>query len=407
MGYCGPVPRIWLPLERAICSLSWCSRSFVDGRLRNAFILRPSVGGAASAYHGIRSLPHNRVRLSRLRSVRDSSWNFARTNAPGKLSAAFGIHESLEESEQSVGGEENGELTEEESDESSEVETKLKPGLYLVGTPIGNLEDITLRALRVLKSAALILAEDTRHSSRLLRHYDIRTPAMSYHKFNEKARRDLVLERLRRGEILALISDAGMPGISDPGSAIVRACVEANVDVFPIPGPSAVVTALVASGLPTDEFSFVGFLPAQSSSRQKRLAIAASESATQVFYVPPHKLVKFLDDCISAFGALRRCAVARELTKVHEEFWRGTLDQTLTEFKSRSPRGEITLIIEGVPKASQDQLVDENELRSRLKSRLDAGMSPSEATKQVVLETSVRKNLVYPLALSMSQKQKL
>ncbi|BBN02240.1 16S rRNA (cytidine1402-2'-O)-methyltransferase [Marchantia polymorpha subsp. ruderalis] len=189
-----------------------------------------------------------------------------------------------------------------ESDHSLISKGVLKAGLYLVGTPIGNLEDITLRALRVLKSASMILAEDTRHSSRLLRHYEIKTPTMSYHKFNEIARRDMVLERLRRGEVVALISDAGMPGISDPGSDIVRACVEVNVDVFPIPGPSAVITALVASGLSTDEFTFVGFLPAQSSSRQKRLAIAANESATQIFYVPPHKLCKTLDDCVLAFG---------------------------------------------------------------------------------------------------------
>ncbi|KAL3677946.1 hypothetical protein R1sor_020902 [Riccia sorocarpa] len=413
---CSSVPRNWLPLESTICRRSWCSRLLVNQRLQVVLILKPAVGGTPPAYHGIQCLLQNSLRPAGLRSVRGSSRKFAgksylKNTAYGNFPDAFGINESgsgqhPEESEQNLGGEGNGEFGNEEMEDSSEAEANLKPGLYLVGTPIGNLEDITLRALRVLKSATLILAEDTRHSSRLLRHYDIRTPAISYHKFNEMAREDLVLERLRRGEVLALISDAGMPGISDPGSAIVRACVEANVDVFPIPGPSAVVTALVASGLPTEEFSFVGFLPAQSSSRQKRLAIAASESATQVFYVPPHKLIKILEDCISAFGSSRRCAVARELTKLHEEFWRGSLDQALTEFKTRSARGEITLIIEGVCKESQHQLVDEDELRSRLRSLLDAGKSPSEATKQVVLETSARKNLVYPLALSMIQKQK-
>ncbi|OAE29332.1 hypothetical protein AXG93_3102s1590 [Marchantia polymorpha subsp. ruderalis] len=241
-----------------------------------------------------------------------------------------------------------------ESDHSLISKGVLKAGLYLVGTPIGNLEDITLRALRVLKSASMILAEDTRHSSRLLRHYEIKTPTMSYHKFNEIARRDMVLERLRRGEVVALISDAGMPGISDPGSDIVRACVEVNVDVFPIPGPSAVITALVASGLSTDEFTFV----------------------------------------------------AREMTKLHEEFWRGSLEEAQREFMSRSPRGEMTFIVEGLPKGFRDQPMAEDELISRLQNLIDAGKSPSEATKQVVLETSARRNVVYPLALGISQKRK-
>ncbi|CAM6127613.1 unnamed protein product [Calypogeia fissa] len=282
----------------------------------------------------------------------------------------------------------------------------LESGLYLVGTPIGNLEDITLRALRILQSATCILAEDTRHSSKLLQHYGISTPTMSYHKFNENHRRRELIQRLQRGEVLALISDAGMPGISDPGSKLVKACVEENVKVFPIPGPSAALTALVASGLPTEEFSFVGFLPAQASARRKRLSAAAKESVTQIFYVPPHKLCRVLGDFISTFGASRRCAIAREMTKLHEEFWRSTLEEAKVEFEVRQPRGELTLIVEGFPEGAGTQQPTKEELMSRLEILMDAGKGPSEASKLVVEETSARRNVVYSLALEISKRSK-
>ncbi|KAI5402922.1 hypothetical protein KIW84_050498 [Lathyrus oleraceus] len=195
----------------------------------------------------------------------------------------------------------------------------LKPGLYLVGTPIGNLEDITFRALRVLNSADIILSEDTRHSGKLLHHYNIKTPLMSYHKFNESHREQLVLRRLKQGEIVALISDAGTPGISDPGMELAKLCVSENVPVVPIPGPCALVSALSASGLSTDEFTFVGFLPKHSGSRRKRLMASAEQTATQIFYVPPHKLSQFLEEGSSIFGDTRKCVIAREMTKFHEE----------------------------------------------------------------------------------------
>ncbi|XP_056693318.1 uncharacterized protein [Spinacia oleracea] len=195
----------------------------------------------------------------------------------------------------------------------------LKPGLYLVGTPIGNLEDITLRALRVLKSADVILSEDTRHSGKLLHYYGIKTPLMSYHKFNEYQRGRTVLKRLQEGEIVALISDAGMPGISDPGTELVKLCVEEKIIVVPIPGPSAVLSALSASGLPTDDFTFVGFLPKHAGSRRERLLFSADQSATQIFFVPPHKLLQFLEETSSVFGDSRKCVIAREMTKIHEE----------------------------------------------------------------------------------------
>ncbi|XP_047267219.1 ribosomal RNA small subunit methyltransferase I isoform X6 [Capsicum annuum] len=202
---------------------------------------------------------------------------------------------------------------------SNSKQSPLKPGLYLVGTPIGNLEDITLRALRVLKSADVILSEDTRHSGKLLHYYNIKTPLLSYHKFNESQRAQVVLRKLQDGEIVALISDAGTPGISDPGMELAKLCADKNIPVVPIPGPSAVVTALSASGLPTNEFTFVGFLPKHSSSRRERLILSANESATQIFFIPPHKLCQFLEEAAAIFGKTRQCVMAREMTKVHEE----------------------------------------------------------------------------------------
>ncbi|TYI21010.1 hypothetical protein ES332_A06G007900v1 [Gossypium tomentosum] len=242
----------------------------------------------------------------------------------------------------------------------------LKPGLYLVGTPIGNLEDITLRALRVLKSADVILSEDTRHSGKLLHYYNIKTPLLSYHKYNESQREHTVLKRLKQGEIVALISDAGMPGISDPGTELAKICVDENIPVIPIPGPSAFLTALSASGLSTDEFTFVGFLPKHAGSRKERLVASASETTTQIFYVPPHKLGQFLEESSLIFGDSRQCVIARELTKIHEEFWRGTLGTAKEAFSTRQPKGEITLLIEGnsnssVETPSESQL--ENDLR--------------------------------------------
>uniref|UniRef100_A0A6N2LCB9 E2 ubiquitin-conjugating enzyme n=1 Tax=Salix viminalis TaxID=40686 RepID=A0A6N2LCB9_SALVM len=193
----------------------------------------------------------------------------------------------------------------------------LKPGLYLVGTPIGNLEDITLRALRVLKTADVILSEDTRHSWKLLHHYNIRTPLLSYHKFNESQREQRVLRRLKEGEIVVLISDAGTPGISDPGAELAKLCADENIPVIPIPGPCAVVAALSASGLDTDEFTFGSFI--HGPSRRERLTASANEARTQIFYVPPHKFSQFLEESSLLFGDSRRCVMAREMTKIHEE----------------------------------------------------------------------------------------
>lgn len=277
----------------------------------------------------------------------------------------------------------------------------LESGLYIVATPIGNLEDITLRALRVLKSSDLILSEDTRHSGKLLQHYNIDAPLLSYHKFNESFRQATILQRLQQNQIVSLISDAGTPGISDPGAKIVRTCIEKNIRIYPIPGPTAVITALTASGLPTTAFSFVGFLSPHNSTRKTKLMTAAREGATQIFYVSPHKLLSFLEESISAFGDTRRCVIAREMTKLHEEFWRGTLAEAKSEFSQRNLKGEITLVIEG----SEDNSAEaptEAELESQLQDLFSNGHSLSEAVKLVSKRMSVRKKVVYTLALKIN-----
>ncbi|WCJ35236.1 Ribosomal RNA small subunit methyltransferase I [Euphorbia peplus] len=282
--------------------------------------------------------------------------------------------------------------------EPSSTRGHLKSGLYLVGTPIGNLEDITFRALRVLKSAHVILSEDTRHSGKLLHYYQIKTPLLSYHKFNETQREQSVLNRLKEGEIVALISDAGTPGISDPGAELAKLCVDENIPVIPIPGPSAVVAALSASGLATDEFTFVGFLSKHPKTRKERLMASANEERTQIFYVPPHKLSQFLEETSPMFGESRRCVMAREMTKIHEEFWRGTLGEAKDVFSNRQAKGEITLLIEG----KTDHVVEtpsESQLEQDLRDLIASGHSLSTAVKVVAEGTSVKRKLIYSLAL--------
>ncbi|KAE9458614.1 hypothetical protein C3L33_09489, partial [Rhododendron williamsianum] len=316
-----------------------------------------------------------------------------------------------------------------------DMQSPLKPGLYLVGTPIGNLEDITLRALRVLKSADVILSEDTRHSGKLLQHYNIKTPLLSFHKFNESQREHAVLKKLREGEIVAQISDAGTPGISDPGMALVKLCVNEKIPVIPIPGPSALVAGLSASGLATDEFTFVGFLPKHAGSRRERLIVAANETATQIFFVPPHKLCQFIEDASSSFGEQSIFRVYHvTLTPLDEEesilpsnpqnvtwkkvlvpsenwqmmtalgtFWRGTLGEAKEAFSTRQPKGEITFLIEG--KANVVETPSESQLENELRELISVGHSLSEAVKLVASGTSVRRKVVYSLALRKFGKQ--
>ena len=218
--------------------------------------------------------------------------------------------------------------------------------LYVVPTPVGNLEDITFRALRVLKEVDLILAEDTRTSSVLLKHYDIHTPLKSHHKFNEHETSDDMAARMAAGMNVALISDAGTPCISDPGFMLVRACVEKGVEVQCLPGATAFVPALVNSGLPNDRFYFEGFLP-QKKGRQTRMKILAEQTHTMIIYESPFRLVKTLEQLAEFMGADRRASVSREISKLHEDTQRGTLAELATHYKQTPPKGEIVLIVEG------------------------------------------------------------
>lgn len=221
--------------------------------------------------------------------------------------------------------------------------------LYVVPTPVGNMEDITLRALRILKEADLILAEDTRTSGKLLKHYDIHNHLQSHHKFNEHGTSQAVVERLKAGETIALISDAGTPGISDPGFYLVREAVAAGIEVQCLPGATALIPALVSSGLPDDRFCFEGFLP-QKKGRQTRLESLREETRTMVFYESPYRVVKTLQQFAEVFGEDRRVSCCREISKVHEESVRGTLAEVIAHFKETEPRGEFVIVVGGCEK---------------------------------------------------------
>lgn len=219
--------------------------------------------------------------------------------------------------------------------------------LFIVPTPIGNLGDITLRALEVLRSVSLVLAEDTRTSGNLLRHYSIETPLRSHHKFNEHQSVEAIAEQIAAGLDVALISDAGTPGISDPGFLLVRTCLERGVEVECLPGATAFVPALVQSGMPCDRFVFEGFLP-QKKGRSKRIEALQDEDRTMVFYESPFRLVKLLEQLMAVFGPDRRVSVSRELTKLHEETMRGTLAEVAAHFNSKTVKGEVVVVVQGL-----------------------------------------------------------
>ena len=233
--------------------------------------------------------------------------------------------------------------------------------LYVVPTPIGNLEDITLRAINVLKEVDFILAEDTRTTSHLLRHLGIEKPMHSHHKFNEHATVARVAESIASGRNVALVSDAGTPGISDPGFLLVRKCVEEGIDVETLPGATALIPAVVQSGFPCDKFAFEGFLP-QKKGRMKRIQELAQEERTLVFYESPYRVVKCLEQIAETFGAERRVAVVREITKKFEETVRGTVTEAIAHFKAHEPKGEFVIVVEGYdPKAERNVDTDDND----------------------------------------------
>ncbi|MFN6466229.1 MAG: 16S rRNA (cytidine(1402)-2'-O)-methyltransferase [Nostoc sp. DedVER02] len=280
------------------------------------------------------------------------------------------------------------------------MQTDPKPRtLYVVGTPIGNLEDITFRAVRILQTVDIIAAEDTRHTGKLLQHFQVKTPQVSYHEHNRTSRIPELLEHLVNDKAIALVSDAGMPGISDPGYELVKACIEAGISVVPIPGASAAITALSAAGLPTDRFVFEGFLPAKTQHRQERLESLQTESRTLIFYESPHRLRDTLQDLAQVWGSDRQIVLCRELTKLYEEFWRGTIAEAIAYYSQREPQGEYTLVVAGIP-ASQPQLTEE-ELKAELKQLISQGISRSQASRQLAKFTSLPRREIYQLALSI------
>jgi len=280
------------------------------------------------------------------------------------------------------------------------MQTDPKPStLYIVGTPIGNLEDITFRAVRILQNVDLIAAEDTRHTGKLLQHLQVKTPQISYHEHNRSSRIPELLEHLHSGKAIAVVSDAGMPGISDPGYELVKACVEAGISVVPIPGASAAITALSAAGLPTDRFVFEGFLPAKGQQRREYLEVLETETRTLIFYESPHRLRETLQDLAQVWGSDRQIVLARELTKLYEEFWRGTIGDAIAHYQQREPQGEYTILVAGKP-PSQTQLTEE-QLKAELQQLISQGISRSQASRQLAKYTSLNRRQVYQLALSI------
>ncbi|MGB3136716.1 MAG: 16S rRNA (cytidine(1402)-2'-O)-methyltransferase [Nodosilinea sp.] len=276
-----------------------------------------------------------------------------------------------------------------------------KPGhLYIVGTPLGNLEDMTFRAVRMLQSVDLIAAEDTRHTGKLLAHFQITTPQISYHEHNRQSRIGEVLHHLReRQNSVALVSDAGMPGISDPGYELITACIEANVPVVPVPGPTAAITALCVAGLPSDRFVFEGFLPLKGKERTARLETLAQESRTILLYEAPHKLIKTLEDLATALGSDRPVTLGRELTKRFEEFWRGSLGDALAHYHAQAPKGEFTLVIQGVTR--EVPVLSEQAIKAELEHLLNQGVSRADASRQLAKATGQPKKMLYQLSLGL------
>ncbi|MGB5596469.1 MAG: 16S rRNA (cytidine(1402)-2'-O)-methyltransferase [Crocosphaera sp.] len=271
--------------------------------------------------------------------------------------------------------------------------------LYIVGTPIGNLEDITFRAIRILKSVNLIAAEDTRHTAKLLHHFQITTPQISYHHHNRMARQIELLNYLKEGDSIALVTDAGMPGISDPGYDLIHACIISDIPVIPIPGPTAAITALSVSGLPTERFVFEGFLPTKTRDRHDRFQHLMTEIRTIIIYEAPHRVLKTLTDLKDVFGNNHQITVGRELTKRYEEFWRGTLEDAILYYQNyQQIKGEFTLIIAGCSQSNYLNLSIE-QLKTELQQLLEQGMTRSQASRQLAQVTTFSRRQIYDLSL--------
>lgn len=273
-----------------------------------------------------------------------------------------------------------------------------KGALYVVGTPIGNLGDFSPRAKETLEQADFIAAEDTRVTMKLLNHFAVKKPLLSYFEHNKLSHGELILQRLRAGETCALVSDAGMPAISDPGETLVAACAGEGIPVYVVPGPTAVISALAVSGLPTGRFTFEGFLSVNKRGRREHLLSVERETRTMVFYEAPHKLRKTLSDFEKTFGGDRKIAVVRELTKLHEEVWRTTLKEAAAHYREREPRGEYVLVLAGAEASSPDREEYTLEDAAGLaREQMEQGLSAADAAKEAARLTGLKKGEIYRL----------
>ena len=274
-----------------------------------------------------------------------------------------------------------------------------KGTLYLVATPIGNLEDITLRALNVLKQVDIILAEDTRKTLKLLNHFEISKKLISFYRHNEGVKIDYVLSLLNEGKNLAVVSDAGTPGISDPGEDLVRACIENEINIVPIPGACAFIQGLITSGFDTTRFAFEGFLPMNKRGRRERLESLQNEERTIIFYEAPHKLKYTINDMIDYFGEERKIVLARELTKIHEEFLRMTLKEAKEYYEANDIKGEFVILVEG-KKPDNNKKISEESIEDLMKKYLAEGIDKKEAMKKVAKDKGISKSDVYKRLIS-------
>ena len=265
--------------------------------------------------------------------------------------------------------------------------------LYIVATPIGNLDDITLRAINILREVDLIAAEDTRHTLKLLNHLEISKPLISYHRHNEEVKSDILIEKLQEGKNIALVSDAGTPGICDPGEEVIKRCIELNIKVIPIPGACAMINALICSGIDTKEFTFLGFLPLNKKLRKNKLEEIEKSNKTVIIYEAPHKLQVTLKDLKQILSEDRKIVLAREVTKIHEEFIRENID-TLIE-KTQDIKGEIVLIIEGVTNVPEENELNKLDIEEHYKFYERQGFSKKDIIKKIAKDRNVNKNEIY------------
>ena len=272
--------------------------------------------------------------------------------------------------------------------------------LYLVATPIGNLDDITLRAIKVLKEADLIAAEDTRHTLKLLNHLEISKPMISYHRHNEELRSEHLIKELKEGKNIALVSDAGTPGISDPGEEIVKECIKENIKIIPVPGACAFVNALITSGISTKEFCFYGFLPLNKKNRKEKLEEIRDINKTVILYEAPHKIKNTLEDLRKVLNKDRKVVLAREITKIHEEFIRGNIEEIIEE--SEKLKGEMVLIIEGNHKAKENELCNLS-IEEHYKYYQEQGLEKKEIIKKIAKDRNVNKNEIYKLFINKEE----